>query len=138
MSAPTDPVAVVTAMLDALVAGDAEASIDLLDAEAEWRNTGLPTLRGPRVASSLRGMVERGVGFEYVMHHAAADSESPDAVVLTQRTDVLTWKRFRVEFWVRGTFTLRGGKVVVWDDAYSTGQFAVRSILGAVRALLPG
>ena len=57
--------------------------------------------------------------------------------MLTDRTDWLSLGRWRSEFWVRGTFTLRHGKIAVWDDAFSMGDFASSSALGLVRAVLP-
>ena len=96
----SEPVSVVTTFLDALAAGDSRRALDLLDVDIEWRNTGLPTLRGRRATGALIGMEKRGVGFGYTMHAAAAEGD----VVLTDRTDWLTLGRWRSEFWVRGTF----------------------------------
>ncbi len=129
----SEPVSVVTTFLDALAAGDSRSALDLLDVDIEWRNTGLPTLRGRRATGALVSMEKRGVGFGYTMHAAAAEGD----VVLTDRTDWLSLGRWRSEFWVRGTFTLRHGKIAVWDDAFSMGNFASASALGLMRAVLP-
>lgn len=129
----SEPVTVVTQFLDALAAGDARGALALVDPDLEWRNTGLPTLRGRRATAALVGMEKRGIGFGYAMHAAAAEGDT----VLTDRTDWLTLGRWRSEFWVRGTFTLREGRILVWDDAFSMGGFAGSSLLGLVRAVLP-
>ena len=71
-------VSVVTTFLDALAAGDSRSALDLLDVDIEWRNTGLPTLRGRRATGALIGMEKRGVGFGYTMHAAAAEGEGAE------------------------------------------------------------
>ena len=128
------PETVVRDLLDKLAAGDVDGAIELLDADVVWRNTYLPTFRGPQVAEQLRGMVARGIGFEVVHHHIAATGD----VVLTDRTDVLTFGRWRSEFWVRGTFEVRNGKVVLWDDAFSWADVLGSGLTGLVKGLLPG
>lgn len=128
------PESVVRDLLDKLAAGDADGAIELLDVDVVWRNTYLPTFRGPQVAQQLRGMVARGIGFEVVHHHIATTGD----VVLTDRTDVLTYGPWRSEFWVRGTFEVRDGKVVLWDDAFSWADAIGSGVVGLVKGLLPG
>jgi len=119
--------------LDLLAVPDTRAAIDLLHPDVEWRNTGLPTFRGARVHDMFRDMVKRGFGFRVELHHIAADGD----VVLTDRTDVLTYGRWSASFWVRGTFELREGRIVLWDDAFSWGDFISASVLGLARAIGP-
>jgi len=113
--------------------GNADAAVELLDPEVQWRNSGLPTVRGKRVPGMLKDMERRGVRFSVQLHHVAADGD----VVLTDRTDVLTYGRWSASFWVRGTFEVRDGKIVLWDDAFSWGDFLSASVLGLVRAVTP-
>src|SRR6478735_2412193 len=98
-----DPTAetIVRDLLDSLAAGEVDHAVDLLDADVVWRNTYLPTMRGPEVAKRLREMVAQGVDFEVRWHHVA---EGSDGLVLTDRTDVLTYGWWSSEFWCRGTF----------------------------------
>src|SRR6478735_11023113 len=124
---------VVRELLDHLAAGEVEEAIELLDVDVVWRNTFLPTFRGPQVAKALRDMVARGIDFEVVHRHLATDGD----VVLTDRTDVLSYGRWRSEFWVRGTFEVRDGKVLVWDDAFSWVDAVGSGVLGLVKGLLP-
>jgi limonene-1,2-epoxide hydrolase len=125
---------VVRELLDHLAAGEVEPAIDLLDVDVVWRNTLMPTFRGPQVAKALRDMVERGIGFEVDYHHVAVT----DDVVLTDRTDVLSYGRWRSDFSVRGTFEVRDGKVVVWDDAFSWIDVISSGVVGLVKGVLPG
>jgi limonene-1,2-epoxide hydrolase len=121
-----DPVATVTEMLDRLAAGRAEAALELIAPDIEWRNTGFPTIRGERVAWTLRELGRRSIRFHADMHHIAADGDA----VLTDRTDYLGYGRYEASFWVRGTFVVRDGQVVLWDDAFATGNVIVGSLKG--------
>jgi limonene-1,2-epoxide hydrolase len=135
------PESVVRELLDSLAAGDVDRAVDLLDADVEWRNTYLPTFRGPQVAANLRDMVGRGIGFEVQWHHVAAEAAVDDpesGIVLTDRTDVLTYGRWTSEFWCRGTFEVRSGKVLVWDDAFSWVDVLGSGLVNLGRSLLPG
>ena len=132
----TDPVAVVRTCLGLMQQGNAVAALDLLDPDLEWRNSGYPTLRGPRAHAAFRALEERGVDFAVTFHHVGVDVDDPE-VVLTDRTDVLGLGRFRTEFWVCGTFRVRDGRIVLWDDRFSTGNLVVGAVRGLVRAVRP-
>lgn len=130
-----EPAQIVRDLLSHLAEGRSDAAVALLDEEVEWRNSGLPTVRGKeRVGGLLRDMVKRGIGFEVTMKHLAADGD----VVLTDRTDVLRYGRFETAFWVCGTFRVTDGRVVLWDDHYSEVNLLAASLKGAALALLPG
>lgn len=130
----SDPVAVVTEFLDLLAGGRAAEAVTMLASDVEWRNTGLPTVRGRRVAGMLRAMEKRGVGFTADMHHIAADGRA----VLTERTDHLRYKRFESSFWVCGTFEVdEDGRITLWDDHFANGNVllgSLKGLLGMLRA----
>ena len=125
----TSPVTVVREFLEALAEPDTELATSLLSPDIEWLNTGLPTFRGSRVHGMLRDMERRNVGFDVEIHHIAADGD----VVLTDRTDILMKGRVRTAFWVCGTFTVRDGVIVRWDDHFSTGNLLKGLITGTLR-----
>jgi limonene-1,2-epoxide hydrolase len=125
------PVDVVRRFLALLEDGDADSAVALLADDVVWRNTGMPTFRGRRVAAMLRDMERRGIGFEARVHHAAADG----AFVLTDRTDVLRYKRWQSAFWVCGTFEVRDGLIVLWDDHFSMGNVVAASLKGLTGVL---
>jgi limonene-1,2-epoxide hydrolase len=104
--------------LNLLAVPDTAAAVELLHPDAEWRNTGLPTLRGRRVGLEL--------------HHVASSGD----VVLTDRTDTITFKRYRTSFWVRGTFRVEDGRIVLWDDAFGWGSLLGGSLAGVARLLV--
>jgi limonene-1,2-epoxide hydrolase len=127
----TDPRDVVRRFLGLFETGQADEAVGLLSPSIEWRNTGMPTFRGPRVAAMLRDMERRRIGFEARIHHLAADGP----VVLTERTDVLRYKRWETSFWVCGTFEVRDGQIELWDDHFSMGSLLAGSVKGLARSL---
>ncbi len=132
----TDPVTVVRTCLGLLQEGDAAAATDLLDPDVEWRNSGYPTVRGARAHAAFRALETRGIDFAVTFHHVGVDVDDPE-VVLTDRTDALGLGRFRTEFWVCGTFRVREGRIVLWDDRFSTGNVVVGALRGLARAVTP-
>jgi limonene-1,2-epoxide hydrolase len=123
----TETEVVVRSFLELLADDDAAAAVELLDDDLVWKNTGLPTIRGGRrVGKMLLDMEQRRINFTAVLHHVAADGNT----VLTERTDVLRWGRWHTRFWVCGTFEVREGRIVLWDDHFSMGSVLVGSLKG--------
>jgi limonene-1,2-epoxide hydrolase len=113
---PNDPAAVVRRFLTLISTKQAAAGAELLADDVEWCNSGWPTIRGgDRVGGMLRDMDRRGIDFEAVVHHLAADGDH----VLTVRTDRIGYRRLRTEFPVQGTFVVSAGRIVLWDDHFS-------------------
>lgn len=128
----SDPVTVVRQFLSLLETGHADAAVELLAEDVEWRNTSMPTFRGRRVARMLLDMERRRIQFSAELHHVAADGDA----VLTERTDFLRYGRWEASFWVCGTFVVRDGLIVLWDDHFSVGNFlagSVRGLFGMLR-----
>lgn len=127
----TDPEAVVRRFLDLLIDREAAAAAELLADDVEWRNTGMPTIRGARrVGRLLRSMELRRVSFSAELGHVAATGP----VVLTERTDFLGRGRIVSDFWVCGTFRVEDGRIVLWDDHFSWGNFLTGFARGGIRA----
>ena len=128
----TEPITVVRRFLTLLEEGRSDAAVALLAPDVVWKNTGLPTIRGRRVGAMLRDMERRRIGFRVDLHHVAAEG----GVVLTDRTDYLSYRRFESAFWVCGTFEVRDGLITLWDDHFSPGNVlgaSVKGLLGALR-----
>ena len=123
----SDAESLVRRFLELATTRRAAEAVELLHPDVEWRNSGWPTIRGRRVAAMLRDMDRRGVGFEVEMHHLAAEGD----VVLTERTDILGLGRWRTSFHVNGTFRVREGRVVLWDDHFSN----LALVAGGIRGL---
>ena len=131
MTAPSPAETVVRSFLEHLARHETDEALALLDDEVVWRNTGLPAFEGKKVHAMLRDMESRGVGFEVRWKHVAADGD----VVLTDRTDVLSMGSWETAFGVRGTFEVRDGKIVLWDDAFSWLELLGSGVLGLGRIL---
>ncbi|MEV0945594.1 limonene-1,2-epoxide hydrolase family protein [Rhodococcus sp. NPDC049939] len=128
----TSDVEVVRAFLDALVAGDPAAARQYLDPDIVWHNVSFPKIHGiDAVMRILEGMSRPGVGFEVRLHHIVGNGTS----VLTERTDILIYKKLRSEFWVCGTFEMKDGKIAVWRDYFSNSAILWGIVKGLVRAL---
>lgn len=126
-----EPLDVVQRFWIALQTGDAAGATRLLDEAVVWRNTGLPTLRGATVGALLRGLEARGVAVEVTMRHAAATGD----VVLTDRVDTVRLGPVSTSFGVQGTFEVRRGRIVRWEDHFSWGAVGLASALGVLGAL---
>lgn len=111
----TDPQAVAEAFMAALAADDLDAAMALAHEDILYVNVGLPAIRGRhKVAKALGGLSRPEAGFEVYLHAISADGP----VVLTERTDVLTFGRFRSQFWVWGRFDVHDGQITLWRDSF--------------------
>jgi limonene-1,2-epoxide hydrolase len=131
-AAPTDPVAVVRAFLDALERLDIDGALELTSPDIVYQNVPLPPVRG-RVAfeQQMRFLERYFTGFEAEIHHVAADGAS----VLTERTDVLERGALRAAFWVDGTFEVLDGRITVWRDRFDWVTVMVAVLAAVPRAL---
>ncbi|WP_349307211.1 limonene-1,2-epoxide hydrolase family protein [Rhodococcus sp. IEGM 1381] len=120
-------------LFDALRDRDTDRALSLLDERVVWHNVGLPKVRGITNVGKFLALLDKPTfGFDVTMHNIAADGN----IVLTERTDVLIWRRLRIEFWVCGTFELRDGRVAVWRDYFDAIDFLKGLVRGAFRALI--
>lgn len=141
-SAPVDhedshspPMLVVERFLNLLCAKDIDGAVDLLAADVEYVNVGLPTVRGrERVRRLLRATLGLGgAGFEVYTHTISASGSS----VLTERTDVLKFRRLRVQCWVCGRFDVHDGQIALWRDYFSQMNFAAATLRGLLGTVVP-
>lgn len=120
---------VVESFFSAMEASDMAATRSYLHPDIVWHNVSLPKLRGiEAVVGAVQFLERTGTHFEARIHHMIGD----EVAVLTERTDVVTWKRLRVEFWVCGTFEMRDGKIAVWRDYFSTKNVIGGTLRGIV------
>lgn len=127
------PTEVVERFLDDLRRADSDAAAELLAVDVEYINVGLPTVHGrERVRRLFRATLGLGgAGFEVYVHAISANGQS----VLTERTDVLKFRRLRVQFWVCGRFDVHDGEIVLWRDYFdhlTVLAATVRGLLGVV------
>jgi limonene-1,2-epoxide hydrolase len=131
---PVEPQAVVETFLAALAAFDFATAADLLDDDVVYVNVGLPTLTGRRRSiGMLKRMAVPHSAFEVYLHAVAANGN----VVLTDRTDVLTFGRLRVQFWVAGHFEVHEGRITLWRDSFDYIDCTRALLRGLMGALIP-
>ncbi len=133
-AADAAPTAVVERFLDRLRGADIDGAADLLAVGVEYENKGLPTVHGrERVRRLLHALNRPSAGFEVYVHLISADGES----VLTERTDVLTWGRLRIQFWVCGRFDVRDGEITVWRDYFDHLTILAATVRGLLGMVVP-
>ena len=115
--------------------GDLDEAVALLAVDVRYENVGLPTVRGRERVRSLFGRAyEGGAGFDVVIHTICADGAS----VLTERTDILKFRKLHVQLWVCGRFDVRDGQVVLWRDYFDFVDFSKGLLRGMLGVHLPG
>ena len=127
----TDPGATVHAFFAAMSDGAFKQALTLVDDRIVWRNTSLPTVRGKLAKRVIRGMDRKWMGFRADFHHIAADGN----IVLTRRTDYLRVGPLEIDFWVCGTFEVKDGRIVLWDDYFSWTNVLGGTVRGTFRML---
>ena len=129
------PIQVVERFLDLLCAKDTDGASDLLAEDVEYVNVGLPAVHGrERVRRLFRATLGRaGAGFEVYTHTISANGSS----VLTERTDVLVFRRLRIQFWVCGRFDVRDGDIVLWRDYFSLTSYSAAALRGLLGMVIP-
>lgn len=129
----TTEIEVVERFLTTLEALDVDGAVALCADDVVYQNVPLPPARGRRaVEKQLRAMAKAGTGFDVEMRNIAANGP----IVLTERVDILRRGSFAMEFWVCGTFEVRGGKIVLWRDYFNWPTFLASGVRGAGRALV--
>ncbi|WP_421840768.1 limonene-1,2-epoxide hydrolase family protein [Mycobacterium sp.] len=123
----------VEGFLNALQDADFDAADGALDDNLVYENVGLPTIYGrSRTMKLFRRMEGRGE-FEVKIHRAAADG----AVVLTERTDALTFGPLRLQFWVCGVFEVNNGRITLWRDYFDFFDMFKATVRGLAGIALP-
>lgn len=129
------PTAVVERFLDHVrTVSDSDGAAGLLADDVVYENTWLPTLRGrERVRRLFEALIKIGTEVELYVHAISADGP----IVLTERTDVLQWGRFRIQFWICGRFDVHDGQIVLWREYYDPLSVLVATLRGLVGAVVP-
>jgi limonene-1,2-epoxide hydrolase len=131
----SSPVRVVERFMEFLRRGDLDEAVRLLAVDVRYENVGLPTVHGRERVRRLFGRgYEGGAGFDVVIHTICADGAS----VLTERTDILKFRRLHVQLWVCGRFDVRDGQIVLWRDYFDFLDFSKGLLRGMLGVHLPG
>ena len=131
---PEEPLRVVEAFLHCLADSDLQGAMSLLAEDVTYVNVGLPTIRGrDEVTRALSALERPAAGFEVYLH--ATSSDGP--VVLTERTDVITFGTFRAQFWVWGRFEVHDGEITLWRDSFDFLDITRSVVRGLAAMALP-
>jgi len=125
--------AVVEAFFAALVADDYPRALAFCADDIEYQNVPFPRDHGKAaVERTLRQFQRLAPELTVTIHNIA----ERDGVVLTERTDTLRGPWIDLDFWVCGTFQLRGGKIVLWRDHFDLATMTWQTLTSPVRRLL--
>jgi limonene-1,2-epoxide hydrolase len=134
-STDAEPAAVVVGFLDALAHSDLDTALSLVTDDLVYTNVSLPTIHGRARFERLgRPLLRPGrMGFDVRLHHVATEGN----VVLTDRTDELSFGRFAARFWVYGRFVVRDGRIAVWRDSFDWLDVILGNLRGLAAIALP-
>ncbi len=133
-AAGRSPAEVVRSFLTALADGDAQTAIDLVADDLVYENVSLPTIRGKqRFGKGLHDFNRRGIGFDVRIHRITQDGST----VMTERTDALSFRRFRQQFWVCGVFEVHDGVITLWRDYFDWRDIAMSGVRGLLAIAVP-
>lgn len=125
---------IVQSFLDALANKDIATAAQLLAADLRYTNVSLPTITGSEQVIKLFTLLAKaGMGFEVKTHHIATQGH----VVMTERTDILSFKNFKVSFWVCGTFEVKNGQISVWRDHFDWFDMSKGAAIGLLGIVWP-
>jgi limonene-1,2-epoxide hydrolase len=130
-----DPADVVVEFLHAWGRFDVDAALDLVTEDLVYSNVSLPTIYGRQRLERLARPAMRPdrLGFNVCLHHVATDGD----VVLTDRTDELTFRRYATRFWVYGRFVVRDGRIAVWRDSFDWLDVTIANLRGLAGLAVP-
>jgi len=107
--------------LAAFDANDLERILGFFAEDAVYHNVPVAPVKGPgAIRAVLQGFLGMASQVQWVVHHLA---ETPDGVVLTERTDRFLVRDRWIELPVMGSFTLREGQIALWRDYFDMKQF---------------
>jgi limonene-1,2-epoxide hydrolase len=129
------PAAVVVAFLHALAEFDVDTAAALVTDDLVYMNVTLPTIHGrERFEQLARPLLRPGrMGFRVHLNHVATEGD----VVLTDRVDELSFRRFASRFWVYGRFVVRDRQIAVWRDSFDWLDVTIGNLRGVAGLLAP-
>jgi limonene-1,2-epoxide hydrolase len=134
-SATDGPSGTVVTFLHALRDYDVDGALDLVSEDLEFANASLPTVHGrSRFERLVRSLLRPDrLGVDVHFNHVATDGE----VVLTDRIDEVSFRRFKSRFWVYGRCVVRDGKIVKWRDSFDWLDVTIGTLRGMAGLVSP-
>jgi len=111
----------VRAFIAAFNANDLERIMAFFAADAVYHNIPVQPVQGTAaIRAVLQGFMGMASEVDWVVHHLA---ETPDGVVMTERTDRFLVRGKWIELPVMGSFEIRDGRIRAWRDYFDMKQF---------------
>jgi limonene-1,2-epoxide hydrolase len=112
---------VVRAFIAAFNANDLERIMGFFAEGAVYHNMPLQPVQGTAaIRAVIQGFMGMASEVDWVVHHLA---ETPEGVVLTERTDRFLVRGKWIELPVMGAFAVRDGRIAEWRDYFDMKQF---------------
>jgi limonene-1,2-epoxide hydrolase len=112
---------IVRSFIAAFNANDLDRILAFFADDAVYHNIPVQPVQGTAaIRAVLQGFMGLASEVDWVVHHLA---ETPDGVVLTERTDRFLVRGKWIELPVMGAFALRDGRVAEWRDYFDMKQF---------------
>ncbi len=129
------PADIVVEFLRAWSRYDIDGALDLVTEDLVYANVSLPTIHGrDRLELLARAAMRPGrMGFNVHFNHVATDGD----IVLTDRIDELTFRRFATRFWVYGRFEVRDGRIALWRDSFDWLDVTIGNLRGLAGLVSP-
>lgn len=108
---------VIKAFIDSWHAMDVDKIMEFFTDDAIYINIPMePPNRGKKaIRRFVRGFVSKMNEVEFIVHHQI---ESPNGIVMNERTDRLNINGKQIELPVMGVFELTDGKIKAWRDYF--------------------
>jgi limonene-1,2-epoxide hydrolase len=112
---------VVRAFIAAFNANDLERIMGFFAEGAVYHNMPLQPVQGTAaIRAVIQGFMGMASEVDWVVHQLA---ETPEGVVLTERTDRFLVRGKWIELPVMGAFAVRDGRIAEWRDYFDMKQF---------------
>jgi limonene-1,2-epoxide hydrolase len=134
-SAKVAPADVVVEFLEAGSRFDIDRALELVTEDVEYINVSLPPVHGrDRLERLARTFLRPDrLGFNVYFNHVATEGD----IVLTDRVDELTFKKFASRFWCYGRFTVHDGQIAVWRDSFDWLDVTIGNLRGLLGIVMP-
>ena len=112
---------VVRSFIEAWSRNDLDEIMSFFAPDCVYHNIPVQPVQGTAaIRAVLQGFMGMASEVDWVVHHLA---ETPDGVVLTERSDRFLVRGKWIELPVMGAFAVRDGRIAEWRDYFDMKQF---------------
>ena len=112
---------IVRDFVEAFNSNDLDRIVSFFSSDAVYHNIPVDPVQGSdAIRAVIQGYTAAASKMDWVIHQIA---ETPEGVVLTERTDNFQFGDRRVSLRVMGAFEIADGKISAWRDYFDMAQF---------------